>query len=193
MCITDTSDVIFKYHGWLYPNGHLLGPAGGFTFRMKNVTFVGDPGHSGALGAGQHCMDSGSGGPCNTQYLLEDVDFSAVPAGRRFINFGVHAKPPAEVLPVFIAKDSSLGGYRSIVSKHLNGFAAEGCKKLDLDFDFGYGCPFNVRRFNIWSRKSLGPLQLSGPGFDTPANFAEPVEGQNAGHLVYADGYNGYG
>lgn len=94
---------------------------------------------------------------------------------------------------MFITKDSSLGGYQSIVSKHLNGFAVEGCKKLDLDFDSGYGCPFHVRRLNIWSKKSLGPLQLSGPGYDTPATFAKPVEGQNAGHLVYADGYNGYG
>jgi len=193
ICITDVTDPVFKYHGWLYPYGQILGPAGGFTFRMKNVSFMGDPGHAGALSAGQHCLDGGSGGPCNVQYLLEDVDFSGVPADRRFINFGVHAKPSGEVLPMFIAKDSSLGGYRSIVSKHLNGFAGEGCEKLDLRYDHGYGCPFGVRRLNIWSKKTLGAVQLVGPGYDVPADFETPTEGKNAGHLSYAAGYNGYG
>lgn len=157
------------------------------------MTFLGDPGHGGALGAGQHCLDGGSGGPCNVQYLLENVDFSGVPPGKRFINFGVHAKPPAEVLPVFISTDSSLGGFRSIVSKHLNGFEAEGCVKLGESFDSGYGCPFSVRRLSIWSRTDLGPVRLQGPGFGAEPNFEMPVEGKNAGHLSYSAGYNGYG
>lgn len=193
MCITDPTDRVFHYHGWLYPNGHIVGPAGAFTFHMKNVTFAGDPGHAGALAAGQHCLDGGSGGPCNVQYFLEDVNFSGVPADRRSLNFGVHARPPAEVLPVFIAKDGSLGGHRSIVSQHLNGFEAEGCVKLDSRFDSGYGCPFHVRRLNLWSREDLGNVTLSGPGYNVEANWGEPAEGRNAGHLSYAAGYNGYG
>lgn len=126
-------------------------------------------------------------------YLLEDVDFSGVPADRRSLNFGVHARAPAEVWPVFITKDGSLGGHRSIVSQHLNGFEAEGCQKLDSRLDSGYGCPFHVRRLNFWSKKDLGNVSLTGPGYSVAANWDAPVEGRNAGHLSYAAGYNGYG
>lgn len=127
------------------------------------------------------------------QYLLEDVDFSAVPADRRKINFGVHAHPSAEVLPVFIAKDNSLDGYRSLVSKYLNGFALEGCVKMDKMWDDAFGCPFSIRRLNIWSKKGLGPLKLEGPGYNVAAVYGKPTEGQNAGNLFYAQNYNGYG
>merc|ERR1719203_520411 len=193
ICITDVTDPVFKYHGWLYPHGHFLGPAGAFTFRMRNVSFVGDPGFAGALSAGQHCLDGGSGGPCNVQYLLENVSFQGVPLNRRYLNHGVHAKPSAEVLPIFLAKDDSLGGYRAVVSKYLDGFAQQGCKKLSMNFDSGFGCEVPVRRLNIWSKTTLGSLHLEGSGFDTAAQYQSPVLGQNAGFLRYADGYNGYG
>lgn len=192
-CITDPTDHVFKRHGWIYPYGHVLGPAGGFTFRMQNMSFIGDPGLAGSLSAGQHCMDGGSGGPCNVQYLLEDVDFTGVSKDRRFLNFGVHAKPPAEVLPVFLAKDESLGGYKALVSKHLEGFANQGCAKLGKEYDYGYACDFSVRRFNIWSKQALGIVKLLGPGYEEPPDLTIPTEGQNAGILLYADGYNGYG
>ena len=76
--ITDSICINAPIVGDLFsiPAGQFFGPAGGFTFGLKNVTFVGSPGGGAALAAGQHCMDGGAGGPCNVQYLLESVDFS---------------------------------------------------------------------------------------------------------------------
>jgi hypothetical protein len=70
---------------------------------------------------------------CNVQLLLEDVDFS-----------GVRSRPgkPSSLIkwfapdsdrgnpmgPVYLAKDSSLGGHGSIVSPYLNGFR---CRRPD--------------------------------------------------------------
>jgi len=192
VCITDSSDPVFQSHPEVRPSGQLFGPAGAFTFRLRNVTFAGDPGGMGAVSAGQHCMQGSAGGPCNVQYLLEEVDFSAVPAGRRHLNFGANAKPPGEVLPVFLAPDTSLGGFRSVVSRHLNGFELEGCVPLGTEYDHGLGCPFSVRRLNIWT-EDLGSMQILGPGYKVAANPDSPALGQNAGFLQYATGYNGYG
>ncbi|CAE7214444.1 unnamed protein product [Symbiodinium pilosum] len=88
MCINVPAGGLFEF-----PAGQFLGPAGSFTFGMKNVSFVGSPGVSGALSAGQHCMDGGAGGPCNVQYLLEDVNFSHTAQSGKFIQFGVNSKP----------------------------------------------------------------------------------------------------
>jgi len=113
-------------------------------------------------------------------------------AGRRHLNFGANAKPPGEVLPVFLARDASLGGFRAVVSGYLNGFEREGCVPLGAEYDHGFGCPFPVRRFNIWT-KDIGPIRLVGPGYQTAANPVSPALSQNAGFLQYARGYNGYG
>ncbi|CAE7289499.1 PKHD1L1 [Symbiodinium sp. CCMP2592] len=190
MCINVPSGGLFSW-----PAGQFLGPAGAFTFGLKNVTFVGNPGASGALSAGQHCMDGGAGGPCNVQYLLEDVDFSAVSKSTKLIQFGVNSKPEGKVLPVFLARDGSLGGFRSIVSSHLDGFLDQGCEKLGLDWDSGFGCNFPVRRLSVWTPAAVaGDVQLSGPGFTGVApNYQFPSFGGNAGLLSYAMNYNGYG
>jgi hypothetical protein len=62
---------------------HTLMPGGGFTFKMKNVTYGGDRQHWGAgnLMSPQHCgmpnYNGGHpGGTCAIHFLLEDVDFS---------------------------------------------------------------------------------------------------------------------
>ncbi|CAE7025977.1 rliB, partial [Symbiodinium natans] len=149
---------------------------------------------SAALSAGQHCMDGGAGGPCNVQYLLEDVDFSAVSTSGKFLQFGVHSKPEGKVLPVFLARDGSLGGFRSLVSQHLDGFGDQGCVKLGPDWDDGFGCHFPVRRLSLWTAAAMaGDVRLSGPGFTGVPNNQFPSFGGNAGFLSYATNYNGYG
>eukprot|EP00933_Yihiella_yeosuensis_P025705 TRINITY_DN19943_c0_g1_i1.p1 TRINITY_DN19943_c0_g1~~TRINITY_DN19943_c0_g1_i1.p1 ORF type:complete len:922 (-),score=111.75 TRINITY_DN19943_c0_g1_i1:29-2410(-) len=164
----------------------LLGPAGSFTFRLKNVNFVGGPtGASGALCAGQHCGLTGAGGPCNVQYLMESVNFSGLKAGSKRIAFGVNSVDSGYVLPSFVSKDDSLGGFRSVVSKHLSGFAlVDGCTKVGDEWGGGYGCKVAVRRLTIWS-SNIGRPQLIGAGYEDTANYAAPVHGLNAGLLVY--------
>ena len=93
-----------------------LGPAGPFAFGMKNCAFIGSsPPGIAALAAGQHCGLLGGAGPCNVQYVLEDVDFSRMQAPQPRLAFGANtAASQAAVLPVFLTKDASLGGF----SKH---------------------------------------------------------------------------
>merc|ERR1712093_665447 len=93
--------VIANYWDPRYPVGmKFLAPGGPFTFKMLNVSFIGGPSHGGALQAGQHCGLGGAGGPCNVQYLLEQVDFSGMQQGAQRIQFGANSKPTAYVLPV---------------------------------------------------------------------------------------------
>merc|ERR550534_2703644 len=70
-------------------NLQFLGPGGPHVFGIKNTVFAGGPAGCGALCAGQHCGLGVADGPCNSQYLLEKVDFSEV-QGRK-IEFGVHS------------------------------------------------------------------------------------------------------
>lgn len=194
--ITDSICINAPIVGDLFsiPAGQFFGPAGGFTFGLKNVTFVGSPGGGAALAAGQHCMDGGAGGPCNVQYLLENVDFSGVSATGKLIQHGVNSKPEGKVWPVFLARDGSLGGFKSVLSQHLDGFKNEGCVQLGPEWDSGLGCNFAVRRLNVWTAAEIeGGVKLSGPGFAVAANNEFPSFGGNAGILSYAAGYNGYG
>jgi hypothetical protein len=171
-----------------------LGPSGPFTFGMKDTTFLGTTrGGSGALQAGQHCGYGGAGSPCNVQYLLENVDFSGLSQGSIRIQHGVpsQASDEAFVLPVFLSKDNSLNGHRSIVSKHLNGFSS-GCVPLGSEWGGGFGCDFAVRRLNVWG-PSLGELRLSGPGFLVQPNWVAPTEARNSGRMHYVSMHGGYG
>ncbi len=64
---------------------------------------------------------------CNVQMLLEDVDFSRVdilPGEQSSIIkwFPRDSSQGNPMGPVYVAKDSSLGGHTSIVSPYLNGF-----------------------------------------------------------------------
>ena len=97
-------------------------------------------------------------------------------------------------MPVFLARDGSLGGFKSVLSQHLDGFLAEGCVQLGPEWDLGLGCNFAVRRLNVWTAAEIeGGVKLSGPGFAVAANNEFPSFGGNAGILSYAAGYNGYG
>jgi len=170
-----------------------LGPSGPFTFTITNTTFAGSPVGCGAICAGQHCGRVGAGGPCNAQYLLEKVDLSGVGKGGRRVKFGINSFDPGFVLPVFLSNDDSLGGYKSLVSQHLNGFGqVPGCQKTDRSWDNAYGCTKSVRRFNIWTR-DVGSIRVSGPGYDVPANYNKPVHGLNAGYVPYEPRHGGYG
>lgn len=93
-----------------------------------------------------------------------------------------------------MARDGSLGGYKSVLSQHLDGFLDEGCVQLGPEWDSGLGCNFAVRRLNVWTAAEIeGGVKLSGPGFAVAANNEFPSFGGNAGVLSYAVGYNGYG
>merc|ERR1711862_569386 len=130
----------------------------------------------------------------NAQYLLEKVDLSGVGRGGRRVKFGVNSFDPGFVLPVFLSNDDSLGGYKSLVSQHLNGFGrVPGCQKVDERiWDHGYGCTKSVRRLNIWTR-DVGSIRIAGPGYDAPANWNRPVKGLNAGYVPYEPMHGGYG
>eukprot|EP00931_Biecheleriopsis_adriatica_P067560 TRINITY_DN4167_c0_g1_i1.p1 TRINITY_DN4167_c0_g1~~TRINITY_DN4167_c0_g1_i1.p1 ORF type:complete len:1079 (-),score=142.05 TRINITY_DN4167_c0_g1_i1:102-3338(-) len=177
-----------------YGSLQFLGPSGPFTFGMKNSVFFGDRvGVHGALAAGQNCKLGGAGGPCNVQYLLEGVDFSGVTLSNSLIGFGAHAGDEAYVLPMFVSRDSSLGGYRSVVSRHLDGFGqVPGCTKLGVRWNYGYGCNSVIRRFNIWG-VDVGILTLSGPGYSVEANRSVPIDGRNAGEMQFDVQHSGYG
>mmetsp|Transcript_33320 Transcript_33320/g.59824 ORF Transcript_33320/g.59824 Transcript_33320/m.59824 type:complete len:643 (-) Transcript_33320:417-2345(-) len=117
----------------LYGQLQFLGPAGPFTF-STDVSFVGGPVGCGALCADQHCGLLGAGGPCTVQYLLDSVDFSLVQKDVRRIAFGVNSVDMGYVQPVFVSSDNSLDGCRSMVSRHLNGFASvDGCEATEND------------------------------------------------------------
>lgn len=111
------------------------------------------------------------------QYLLSKVDFSKLHAGERKIVFGISTVDLGYVQPIFLAEDESLGGYRSIVSQHLNGFAQlpgcqaisesvfmslhESCEAAGVEWDHGVACSIHIRRLNLWSA-DLGDLKLKG-------------------------------
>eukprot|EP00930_Biecheleria_cincta_P056436 TRINITY_DN42567_c0_g1_i1.p1 TRINITY_DN42567_c0_g1~~TRINITY_DN42567_c0_g1_i1.p1 ORF type:complete len:863 (-),score=115.76 TRINITY_DN42567_c0_g1_i1:230-2818(-) len=175
---------------------NFLGPAGPFTFRMTNVTFLGGgvaPG-CGMICAGQACGLNAGGGPCTAQYLLENVDFSQVDlANGRKIKIGVNCADEGFVLPVFLAKDGSLGGFRSLVSRHLDGFAkVSGCTKLGEEWDGAYGCSSPVRRLNIWSA-DVGDIWITGPGYEAQPTRRRPVHRMNAGRMPFEHMHKGYG
>merc|ERR1712151_854500 len=177
-----------------YGQMQFLGPSGPFTFGMSNTKFVGSNVGCGAICAGQHCGLGGAGGPCNVQYLMDNVDFSGVASGERRIQFGANAADPGFVLPIFTARDSSLGGYRTNTRKHLNGFGAlEGCSPAGPEWADGYGCTKHIRRLNVWGHWDVGTLKISGPGYDVGANWGAPVHGMNAGHMLYEPMHRGYG
>ena len=78
------------------------------------------------LAAPHHCGMVHPAGPhdvpgslCSVTILLEDVDFSRVDQGS-LVQFGVNGGNP--LAPAYLAEDSSLGGFTSIVSPHLDGF-----------------------------------------------------------------------
>jgi len=174
---------------------NFLGPAGPFTFRMTNVTFLGGgvaPG-CGMICAGQACGLNAGGGPCTAQYLLEKVDFSLVDLNGRKVRIGVNSADEGYVLPIFLARDDSLGGHRSLVSQHLDGFAkVRGCTKLGEEWDGAYGCSSPVRRLNIWS-PDVGDMWINGPGYDVQPNLGRPAAGMNAGKMPFEPMHKGYG
>jgi len=172
-----------------------LGPSGPFAFGMKNCVFIGSsPPGIAALAAGQHCGLRGGAGPCNVQYLLENVDFSGMRAQQPRLAFGANSGVgEAAVLPVFVTKDSSLGGFRSIVSSHLNGFAEAGCVPIDSAWaKDALGCDASLRRLNLWGADA-GVLKLMGPGFNVHPDMSFPAEGRNAGEVKYDGVRKGYG
>lgn len=177
-----------------------LGPGGPFVFGILNTVFIGSgpPGCGGVICINHDCGLGGAGGPCNTQYLLQNVDFSGIPASAQRIHFGSDPGAgidEAFVSPVFLSTDNSLGGYRSIVSGYMNGFGACGCcEQLGQVWGFGFGCSAAVRRLNLWAPQSLGQLLLAGPGYrQVSPNLASPVDGRNAGFLSYEPSHGGYG
>eukprot|EP00440_Ansanella_granifera_P037063 gb/GFBE01040220.1/.p1 GENE.gb/GFBE01040220.1/~~gb/GFBE01040220.1/.p1 ORF type:complete len:1500 (+),score=225.46 gb/GFBE01040220.1/:1-4500(+) len=171
-----------------------LGPSGPFTFGMKNCKFLGTgPPGVATIAAGQNCGMGGAGGPCNVHYVLEGVDFSRVRSNQRLVRFGVHTSgSQAAVQSMFVAKDDSLGGYRSIVSGHLNGFKDAGCVQLGWEWEDALGCDRIVRRINVWGPDS-GRIRLAGPGYQVAENWAAPSEGRNAGYMLYDSDHGGYG
>eukprot|EP00437_Effrenium_voratum_P009909 CAMPEP_0181428788 /NCGR_PEP_ID=MMETSP1110-20121109/16861_1 /TAXON_ID=174948 /ORGANISM="Symbiodinium sp., Strain CCMP421" /LENGTH=1773 /DNA_ID=CAMNT_0023552029 /DNA_START=37 /DNA_END=5358 /DNA_ORIENTATION=- len=170
------------------------GPAGPFTFRITNTTFAGGNFGCGALCAAQHCGRVGAGGPCNVQYLLSAVNFSQVRSEDRKIVFGTGAEPIGYVQPIFLATDDSLGGYRSMVSQHLNGFAdVSGCEATNgTEWDGAVACHLHVRRLNLWSA-DMGEVRIKGAGYYVQENNSTVVQGMNAGKLLYEPMHGGYG
>ncbi|KAJ1615610.1 hypothetical protein T492DRAFT_897359, partial [Pavlovales sp. CCMP2436] len=162
---------------------------GPFTFFLDNTTFAGGHVGDGVICAGQHCgLDQtaqGTQSMCNVQYVLRGVKFEGIYGEQqaRHIRFGISGGNP--VLPIFTALDNSLGGYRSIVSGKLGGFAQlPGCVQLGKEYDYGIGCDTPMRRLSIWSRKDQGTLQLRGPGYDVNPVWASPTFGLNGGFLI---------
>jgi len=167
-----------------------LGPSGPHTFGIKDTVFKGGPVIQGALMAGQHCGLGGAAGPCDVQYLLENVDLTGVQGTR--IGFGASSIDAGRVLPVFLSKDNSLGGHRAILSRHLNGFEkVAGCQRLGREWNEAIACPSPVRRLNIWG-PNMGDLKLRGAGYEVSPDDAAPTSGMNAGRMIYED-VNGHG
>jgi len=165
----------------------LLGPSGPFVFMFTNNSFVGSPVGAAALNAGQHCGKPGAGGPCNVQYYLENINWQGLPPNSKRIRFGINGEDEAEVLPVFLSKDDSLGGARAMVSRYMKGFEkVEGCQKMDSVWDEGIACKKPVRRLNIWT-SDIGSVNISGPGFVSKEemNKGPPVNGGDAGLLFF--------
>jgi len=171
----------------------LFGPGGAFTFGLSNIVFLGSDARSQAiLNPGLHCGLDGAAGPCNVQYLLEGLDFSRISSTQPRLGIDQNANNDRS-LPVFLAKDDSLGGYRSIVQGALSGFLAlSQCQQLDSLWGGNIGCDVSVRRLNIWGPES-GRLQLTGPGFGVLPDWQPPSEGRNAGAMYYDSQHSGYG
>jgi hypothetical protein len=176
----------------------VLGPNGPFTFIMDGVQYLGGPVGCGCMCLGQHCglafhFHGVHSSLCNAQYLLRNVTYDLTdPEQSRITQFGVSGGNP--VLPSFHSFDDSLLGARSLVSKHLNGFAdVPTCeKRSDRVWDGGYACQQPVRRLQIWS-PDQGNLRLDGPGLSvTNARESFPARMQNNGWLKYNRG-GGYG
>jgi len=161
---------------------------------MGNCKFLGGgPPGIATVAAGQNCGQGGGAGPCNVHYLFENVDFSRMRANQKLIKFGAHTSGgQAAVQSMFVARDNSLGGYRSIVSGHLNGFQQAGCVQLGWEWEDALGCDRLVRRFNVWGPDS-GQIKLSGTGYQVGENWAFPSEGRNAGFLSWDRYHGSYG
>eukprot|EP00931_Biecheleriopsis_adriatica_P054763 TRINITY_DN32266_c0_g1_i1.p1 TRINITY_DN32266_c0_g1~~TRINITY_DN32266_c0_g1_i1.p1 ORF type:complete len:1098 (+),score=130.59 TRINITY_DN32266_c0_g1_i1:50-3343(+) len=171
----------------------LFGPGGAFTFGLSNIVFLGRDSRSQAiLTPGLHCGLDGAAGTCNVQYLVEALDFSKLSPTQPRLGTDQNANNDRS-LPVFLAKDESLGGYCSIVQSALNGFLAlSECQQLDSIWGGNIGCSIPVRRLNIWGPYS-GKLKLAGPGYDVMPNWEPPSEGRNAGEMYYGARLTGYG
>jgi len=205
------------------------GPAGPFTFYLRNVSFAGacaewlpdDPaprrhatapvlraGNVGdaALSAGQHCgLDQERAGKhtmCNAQYLLEAVEWRNLRGGfggLHRIRFGVSGGN--NVVPSFSSPDGSLGGYRSVVSGRLSGFAkVAGCQPAGELYFWGIGCDSPMRRLDVWAPNNgcdcatCCETRIHGPGFEEDLGLADysctsgdscQLYGMNAGLLRY--------
>jgi len=175
-----------------YGRLQVQGPAGPFAFLVENTTFLGGPTDTAALAAGLDCGRAGGGGPCAVQYYLHKVDFSGLQQTAKRIQFGVNSMPAGEALPMFVSDDNSLNGHKSIVSGLLDGFANEPeCQKLDMLWDSGVGCDAHVRRFRVKSRKDIGLVNLTGPGYQkVEPKVSEPTLGANAGWMRYESNDN---
>jgi len=133
-----------------YGRLQVQGPAGSFAFLVDGVDFVGGPTDLAALTAGFHCGRAGAGGPCAVQYYLHATDFSKLDPSCKRIQFGAYSLDAGRTMPMFVSDDNSLGGYRSLVSGHLAGFAADpGCQALGYHWDGALGCNADVRRFSV--------------------------------------------
>lgn len=172
----------------------IYGPSGPFTFKFTDNIFVGGPVGSAALCAGQHCGLGGAGGPCTVQYLMQNISWSGLMDWQKKVQFGVNAASFGYVQPILLSKDNfSLGGYRAMVSQHLNGFKKLGCQQQSWEWDNAFACDLPIRRLNFWSNVDQGNVTLIGPGYDVEPNFADPVEGLNAGLMKFEPMHRGYG
>jgi len=79
----------------------------------------------------------------------------------------------------------SLGGFQSVVSKHLVGFkGVPGCTETHWTYDMGFGCDARIRRLNLWST-NLSIVRIAGLGYQQQPDWAYPVHGMNAGMLSF--------
>eukprot|EP00937_MAST-01D_sp_MAST-1D-sp2_P000340 g340.t1 len=210
-------------YSWL----NVLAPSGPFQFVLENVSYFGGP-VGVALAAGQHCGLAGHNGGqhgslCNVMYLLRRVSFEGLDgysAARsalgfrgaastaRLVQFGASGGNP--IMPTFMTddpSDMSLGGARTLISRHLDGFASiRGCEATTGN---GWGgataCAQNIsfRNLKIWSARNqssaMQPVRLMGPGYHsgtpnlTDSDFGFPRFGQNWGFLSYDGLKKGYG
>ena len=158
-----------------------MGPSGPFTFLLENVTLYGQT----TFAAGQHCglayqNHHRIGSTCTVQYLLAGIDWTKHTSKKR-IQFGISGGNP--ITPTFISFDDSLGGARTVVSRHLDGFEAEGCKPAGPLYDDGYACDFAVRRLNVFAA-DLDDLFIEGPGYtEVKPVWSSPVLGSNRGQM----------
>jgi len=133
-----------------YGRLQVQGPAGNFAFLLHGVEFVGGPTDLAALAAGFQCGYSRAGGPCAVQYFLHATNFSRLDPTCKRIQFGAYSMDAGRTMPMFVSDDHSLEGYRSVVSRHLAGFADDlGCQPMGYNWDDALGCDAHVRRFSV--------------------------------------------